>query len=438
MDIEHSGLAPSPGTGGFMKGVADSNTSARSGLDSPETKKKKGGLKRSADVALTPESTVSVKSPKKIEDSTPSKSVFSALQKQDQLNIQSLYDSSSSFKQHVSQLAPMVRVGLGEGGKGTQGVVIGEDGTFGEPNDVSNPRSNDDLKRSARGFGTQMRERFVKMSPEDRKADIKQMRSLGAQLETMAKDAGVFKDPEGYSDMLSSFEGKKFTGSQFRDIEKGLDEQTQSAITTAFHEGFRKPGEKEDGKQKRHADKFEMAFLKAQSALRLSTEHTVAPVISKDVTREADDDHSSSYTENVLFGHQHITSHDTPLIERGVGVSPLSHRDRAQGWVEALSEAIPVTKGVFVPLATTLTAASVGTTKSMSHPLSGVKGADEYFSDSFIKQQTTTREMSKQQGNLSAQSSGLRIDSGTQPFNAPKQATKYPSSPLRISPHETD
>jgi len=399
------------------------------------------GTKRSASPEKPPSGLdvlpVQEKKRAKTEKST---AVVSKMQERDRNAIATLRNTSQEFAATVSQLSPMVRVGLGPGGKGTKGVTIGPKGEPGEPADVSLPRSTDKLKKEARGLGEEMRDRFVKLSPGKRKKEIGAMRDLGQKLQAKAFAHGVFQIPEdAYSATLGSFEGKRFNGDQFRTLDEALDEQTQSAITTAFHEGFGKAGDHEDKKQTRHATTFKQSFLVAQSAMRLNTAHTIAPVISRDVDRSEEDESGTitSSTENVLFGHQHVTAHGIPQIERGVGVSGYSHRDRAQGWVDALQHASSVTEGAFVPLTTSLVAAGAGTMRGMAHPLSGVPGADEYFNQGFIDLQTTTRDnVTKSQTNTVAKAAGLKVDKSTQPFGARKQPSWFPSSPLR--PNNTD
>ncbi|HEV7776993.1 MAG TPA: hypothetical protein VGO76_09015 [Luteibacter sp.] len=386
-------------------------------------------LKRSNSVLDTPEEAVAVKKPK------PKAYEFSALQKADQAKVAELHGTDKAFAATVSQLSPMVRVGLGEGGKGTMGVTIDGKGAISEPHDVPAPRSDAAMKQEAFALGTSMRTRFLGMKKEDRVGEIQAMEHLAGKLTSKAFENNIFKsDKEDYSTLMDSFGGKRFTGSQFRNVEPALDEHTQSAMTAAFHGGFRKAGEGEKSSRAVHADQFASALLKAQSAMRLDTAHTVAPVIQRDVTRTGEDESgkATSSTSKELFGHQHVTRHEIREIERGPAVSQLAHRDRAQGWIDALGTASSVTTGVFVPMAASIAAAGAGTMRGMAHPLAGVPGAEEHFGEGFVKEQTSTRDKAtKRQTNSAAKAAGLAVDKSTQKFDAPKQASPFPSSPRR-------
>jgi hypothetical protein len=398
-------------------------------LPSPTPRLKRGN----SELGTPPPETVTAKKAK------PPVFEFNDVQKADQVKVAALRESSPAFAATVSQLSPMVRVGLGPGGKGTMGVDIGDKGSIGKEYDVDPPRSDTVMKREAAALGAEMRTRFLGMKKKERLGEIHAMEHLAGKLTSKAFESSVFKSSkEDYTTMVESFGGsRKFTGEDFRKVEPALDELTQSAMTAAFHGGFRTAGKGEKGTGPNHAEQFASAFLQAQSAMRLNTAHTVAPVITRDVTYAVEDEGGKEITTTARkpLGHQHVTSKGTPEIERGTAVSQLAHRDRAQGWIDALDSAKTVTSGVFVPLATSLAAAGAGTMRGMAHPLAGFPGAKDHFGEAFVNEQTSTRDnATKRQTNAAAKAAGLKVDKSTQAFNAPKQPSSFPSSPLRHTP----
>lgn len=275
---------------------------------------------------------------------------------------------------------------------------------------VQSPPTHAKIQDKAQKFGASMRKKFVSLDDDKRLRSIAKMKDVADHFEKLNGDIL----PAKHADKVKTLQAKGVTGKGFRAIEPGLDEATQSQTTAAFHNGF---GGKRSGESKqasKDAAEFQYHYLRAQSAMRLKTEHVVAPVDLMGATK----------------GQQHPTHKGITRFKDGGSAHSQADRERAHSWVSTGEAQASTSTGVFKPLAKTLVLAGSHTLDRMSFPLEA-NNVDNSLFKGMSKQQTGAREVLKQQVNHVADKIRIKTNTQTQKMTDPKQHWDAPASPRR-------
>lgn len=313
---------------------------------------------------------------------------------------------SAAFKPSISKPSKDLAVPIGKG----QELAAQTHNKF-KRRKLATPPTHKQIQSDAQRFGASMGKRFVGLSTTKRAKSIVKMESLAAELEKQNKSLLPSSHAKRVEGLLT---GKNVTGKAFRAIEPGLDEATQSQTTASFHSGFSSAISKDKSGD---ALKFQKAFLRVQSAMRMKTEHVVAPVSEGGST----------------FGQQHPTRKGIPKVQQGGSAHSHADRERAANWVkEGVSySSRKKSTGVFTPLVRTVVAAGSSTLDRMSFPLSATNVSGGMFGSKPSKEQTTARETFKGMVNTAAERVKIQTDKSTQKVTASKVYTERPGSPIR-------